>query len=63
VDEGLGVVKEHEESTGGGGRGVVPGRVLGGSWKAGRSRRRVPEATKRMYAHAAGAVGASRPRS
>jgi hypothetical protein len=34
VDEGLGVVMEHQESTWGGGRSVVAGRGMGGSWKA-----------------------------
>jgi hypothetical protein len=35
-DERLGVVMVHQESTGNEGRGVVvPGQVLGGSWKAG----------------------------
>jgi hypothetical protein len=28
----------HQESTGSGGRGVVPGQVVDGSWKAGRGR-------------------------
>jgi hypothetical protein len=41
VDEGLGVAMEHEESTGSGGRGVGPGRVMGGSWIARRERREV----------------------
>jgi hypothetical protein len=35
VDEGLGVAMVHQELTVSGGRMVVPGRVIGGSWKAG----------------------------
>lgn len=36
VDWGLGLAMVHQESTGSGGCGLGPGRMIDGSWKAGK---------------------------
>jgi hypothetical protein len=49
----------HQESTGSGGRGVVPGQVVDGSWKAGRGRHKGIKSQKRTNARVRSSSGAS----
>jgi hypothetical protein len=55
VEGRFGVVMVHQESTGSGGRGVVPGQVVDGSWKADRGRRKGMKSRKNECSSSSGA--------